>query len=338
MFSWGELFSTFLVRKIMGAKGSCRSPDGGGVPFCMLSTYQTSPLFHPPFQLSSWQIFRQSWQIFRQSGKNRQKWINFWGCLVFYREFRRQERAKIKDILKSGYKVGARWCVPCLPFIVSTGPEVRRLSRLQDLPWVGSCPLVVCSCLLSALLLCPWCIGLKYGSISHFKAVFSGFCGGCVGLCCLGALRGLCGFCTRVELGGLKVCCVFASAFHLLCPCFCPFVLVSLCLLSFACPLSCLSSFVCSCVLCGFCCCFFFPFGIYAKKGAISCVLSFVCCECSKSCIVVEKLRCRCFGFFQFARLVLPTNTSSIRRLACFYFDFLRHYIDITYNSSAFLK
>ena len=42
------------------------------------------------------------------------------------------------------------WCgVSCAPlvvaFIVSTGPEVGRLSRIQDLPSVGSGPLVVCS-------------------------------------------------------------------------------------------------------------------------------------------------------------------------------------------------
>ena len=64
----------------------------------------------------------------------------------------------------------------------------------------------------------------------------------------------------------------------------------------------------------------------------------FVCCECSNSCNVIKELRCRCFGFFQFVRLILPTNTGRIRRLACFHFDFLRHNIDITYNPSAFLK
>ena len=42
----GELFSVFSVRKIMRVKGSCRSGNGGGgVPFCLLSIYQTcSPL------------------------------------------------------------------------------------------------------------------------------------------------------------------------------------------------------------------------------------------------------------------------------------------------------
>lgn len=31
MFSWGELFSTFMVRKIMGMKDLCRSANRGGV-------------------------------------------------------------------------------------------------------------------------------------------------------------------------------------------------------------------------------------------------------------------------------------------------------------------
>ena len=57
-------------------------------------------------------------------------------------------------------------------------------------------------CLLSALLLCLWCVACKYASISRFKGVFSAVWGVCVGLCCLGGLRGLWGFCTRVELGG----------------------------------------------------------------------------------------------------------------------------------------
>ena len=42
-----------------------------------------------------------------------------------------------------------------------------------------------------------------------------------MGLCCLGALRGLWGFCVREWLGGLKACCVFAF-------------LLSFCLSSFA--------------------------------------------------------------------------------------------------------
>ena len=166
-------------------------------------------------------------------------------------------------------------------------PSFWRVHSVQVCRLSGLChPFVACSLLLSALLLCAWCIGLKYGSTWRFKGVFSVVWGFRVGLCCLGALRGLCGFCARVELGGFGACCVFASIFPLLCFRFCPFVLVSLCLLSFACPLSCLSSFVCSCVLCGFCCCFFFPHGLHAKKEraqilasslVLLCVFIFLC-------------------------------------------------------------
>ena len=101
--------------------------------------------------------------------------------------------------------MGAKWVqVVALLACLSSCPlvQVSGSLRIQDLPSVGSGPLVVCSVLLSALSLCLWHIMLEYGSISRFKGVFRGFYGACVGLCCLGALRGLCGFCARVELGG----------------------------------------------------------------------------------------------------------------------------------------
>lgn len=127
-------------------------------------------------------------------------------------------------------------------FIVSTGPMIQDLSGIQDLLDVA---LVLWSCVpafLPALSLCLWCAMLEYGSISRFKGVFRGFCGVRVGLCCLGALRGLWGFCARVELGGYKTCGVFASVFLLLCPLSCLFVPVfaffyALCLSSGALPL-----------------------------------------------------------------------------------------------------
>ena len=83
-------------------------------------------------------------------------------------------------------------------------------------------------CLLPALSLCLWCIGFECGSISRFKGVFSEVWGCCVGLLGLRALRGLCGFCTRVELGGLRACGVFAFRFLLLLLCLPPFMLVVL--------------------------------------------------------------------------------------------------------------
>ena len=78
----------------------------------------------------------------------------------------------------------------------------------------------------------------------------------------------------------------------------------------------------------------------HKKKGrkvfALRPLLS--CCVCSDSCTVIEKLPRCVFGFFQLVLLVLPANAGSIGRLAGSHFDFLRHYVDITYNSSAFLK
>ena len=48
----------------------------------------------------------------------------------------------------------------------------------------------------------PWCVACEYGSISRFKGVLRGFYGADVYLYGLRSLRGLCGLCVRVELGG----------------------------------------------------------------------------------------------------------------------------------------
>ena len=77
-----------------------------------------------------------------------------------------------------------------------------HLGQVVGLFGVVVLPFVACSLLLSSLSLCLWCVVLRYGSISRFKGIFSGFWGCCVGLCCSGALRGLWGFCVREWLGG----------------------------------------------------------------------------------------------------------------------------------------
>ena len=111
-------------------------------------------------------------------------------------------------------------------------------------------PFVPCSLLLSALSLFPWCVACEYTFISRFKGVFSVFLWLRVGLYCLRALRGLCGFCVRVELGGYMTCGVFRLSFCPFCPAFMLFTLLlsfcssvylslafALLWLSFACPL-----------------------------------------------------------------------------------------------------
>ena len=117
--------------------------------------------------------------------------------LVFSRDFRRPKRAKFNIFLKSGVYVSCRVLLLWRCFIVPVGAGVQNLSRRKDLPEVGSGPLVSCSLLLSALLLCAWYVSPEYGSVSRFEGVFSGFCGADVYLYGLRSLRGLCGFCTR---------------------------------------------------------------------------------------------------------------------------------------------
>ena len=171
---------------------------------------------------------------------------------------------------------------------VSSCPLVQRSAGFRCFRTCRTCRrlalvLLWCvPCLLPACLLCLWCIASEHGSISRFKGVFRGFYGVDVCLYGFGVLRGLCGFCARVELGGLKACGVFApifSFFHLL-----RISSGALPLLSLACPLGCLASDL-GLVLSLFVgrCCFFFPFGIYAKrKGAP--------CWCVLSCPVVVAL------------------------------------------------
>ena len=181
------------------------------------------------------------------------------------------------------------WCgVSCAPLVVVFhGVHWCRCAGVRGFRTCRRSALVLwwCApCLLSALLHCACRVACKYGSVSRFKGVFSGFWGVGVYLYRFGVLRGLWGFCARVELGGYMTCGVFASILSsfvlflvlylvllLLClPFFLPLCSCFLCLSS--CPLLVLSLFV------G--CCFFFPYGLYAKrKGAP--------CWCVLSCPVV---------------------------------------------------
>ena len=86
------------------------------------------------------------------------------------------------------------WCkcvVSCAPFLVAF--IVSTCGR-----WSGfrGCSLLSCRvpCLFPALSLCACRVACKCAFIFDFKGVFSGFYMFGVGLYCLGALRGLCGF------------------------------------------------------------------------------------------------------------------------------------------------
>ena len=92
---------------------------------------------------------------------------------------------------------------------------------------------------LVALLLYARCVACKYAFICDSKGAFGGFYGADVYLYGLRSLRGLWGFCVRVELGGFGACGVFASVLSF-CSCFylvscfvclssCPLLVLSLC-------------------------------------------------------------------------------------------------------------
>ena len=112
-----RLFSVFLVRKIMGTKGSWRSPNGGGVPFCMLPDAPESCSLSCSNRV-------------RFSDKHGKKWQKLdFICLpwCFLGIFGDNDRQKPNIFLKCGCKVGAGCGSACLPFGVSTGDRVAGL-------------------------------------------------------------------------------------------------------------------------------------------------------------------------------------------------------------------
>ena len=160
---------------------------------------------------------------------------------MFSRENRRPKRAKFKIYLSFEGARASVVALLCWRWSCPLGAGGQAL---------GACPLLwpCVPCLSSAFLLCARCVACKYALVWRFKGVFRGFYGVRVGLCCSCALRGLWGFCTRVELGGLEACGVFAPRFILFAPMF-PLLCLSLSLFAlvvFACPpaLSLLSWFV----------------------------------------------------------------------------------------------
>lgn len=71
-FSWGELFSTFMARKIMGMKGTCRSANrGGGVPSFMPFLHMAGASVPPAFILSSRQFSAYRGKFSAKKGKSK---------------------------------------------------------------------------------------------------------------------------------------------------------------------------------------------------------------------------------------------------------------------------
>lgn len=140
----------------MRVKGTCRSANGGGVPFCMLAIYQTGihSLLLPDSSTTP------QGQKGIELGQKGSKWIIFWCALVFSRDFRRPKRAKVKYILG----LGLSWCVSSCP--LGAGGALL-------LPLFGCVPsLSPCLCPLS----CFACrVACEYGFISRFKGVLAGF-------------------------------------------------------------------------------------------------------------------------------------------------------------------
>ena len=178
---------------------------------------------------------------------------------------------------------GCRWSVACLPFGVSTWCRCAGSWGFRTCwRWLWSsgrvfppfCPLFCFAC------------GVLRLNVVLFR-VFRGFLEGfgvfvwvCLSWCFAWLVWLLCA-CGVRRLYDLRRVCLPFVRFSFFCPCVCsPFMLfaylLGLCLcysllVLFAC-------FVCPCGLVCLCC-FFFPFGLYAKKGAP--------CWCVLSCPVV---------------------------------------------------
>ena len=124
----------------MGVDSFFHPKIGGGVPSFMPFQYSTGIYFVPAFILSGRQFSVHRGKFSAKQGKSE----FFFGVLwCFLGNFGDNKVQNLNIFLKYGVSVCGRvllwwWC-----FIVSTGPEVGRLSRLQDLPEVGSGPIVV---------------------------------------------------------------------------------------------------------------------------------------------------------------------------------------------------
>ena len=159
------------------------SPHSKGSPISSSCSESPSPPIVPDFQT-----------IRAKRGKNE---FLFGGRWCFLGKIGDNRGRNLNIFLKSRKEGGVlRWSLAgslACPLVAGG----RALWGFRTCQTFGAGPLVVCSLLLSALSLCLCWVVLEICLYSRFKGVFSAVWGCCVGLCCLGALRGLWGFCVR---------------------------------------------------------------------------------------------------------------------------------------------
>ena len=137
---------------------------GGGVPFCMLSTYQPASLCSSPFLLP---FLLPSCRIFGQNG---QKWAKVRFYLVWLGVFSGFLETRKGKNLRYFLNVGVMRVqnVGCLSAFFRA--HWRERAGSWGLSSLWSCV----PCLLSAFLLFPWCAPFEYAFICDFKAVYLG--------------------------------------------------------------------------------------------------------------------------------------------------------------------
>ena len=178
MFSWGELFSTFLARKIMGIEYTCRPANRGGVslPLCPFHHSEGASVL-PAFILSGRQF---SFNRGKFSAKVN-KFLGWFGVFSGFWEIKKGKN--LRYILLSGLSwccfhplLWRRWWCP-----LGAGDAGRRGFR---------CPAVcvpsLCPCRLSLCCFCFPAIPAKYALFRILRVFLGGFgafvwvCAACV--------------------------------------------------------------------------------------------------------------------------------------------------------------
>ena len=157
----------------MGAKHSFRSPTGGVSLWLYALHIANDFLCSRLLPESSGCPIVSNFQTIRaKRGKNEFFFGVLW-CFLGILGDNKGQNLNIFLKVKEGKQLG-RWSAACL----SSCPLVQRWAGLRGFRTCRMFALVLWSCvpcLLSAFLLCLWCVACKYAFICDFKAVFSGF-------------------------------------------------------------------------------------------------------------------------------------------------------------------